>query len=80
MNMQEERQGIMKDAQNDGKNPSKQDNKKPTVRTSPVEKSLPVNRNDNLKDYGESGIDDNPGRDKEWKRRLRTQKHYTYGI
>ena len=55
-NIQEERQGIMKDAWNDGKNPSEQDNKKPTVKTSPLEKSLPVNHNDNFKDYGESGI------------------------
>ena len=59
-NIQEERQGIMKDAQNDGKNPSKQDDKKPTVKTSPLEKYLPVKRNDILKDYGESGIDNNP--------------------
>ena len=46
----------MKDAQNDGKNPSKQDDKKPTVKTSPLEKSISVNSNDNLKDYGEYGI------------------------
>ena len=61
MNIQEEKQGIMKDAWNDGKNPSEQDNKKPTAKTSPLEKSLPINCIDNLKDYGESGIDNNPG-------------------
>ena len=67
MNIQEENKGITKDAQNDGKNPSEQDDKKPTMRTSPLEKSLPINRNDDLKDYGESGIDNNLGREKEWK-------------
>ena len=30
----------MKDAQNDGKNPSEQDDKKPTAKTSPLEKSI----------------------------------------
>ena len=58
-NIQEERQGIMKDAQNDGKNPSEQDDEKHTVKTKPLEKSLPVNHNDSLKDYRESGIDNN---------------------
>ena len=79
-NIQEERQGIMKDAQNDGKNPSKHDDKKPTVKTSPLVKSLPVKRNDIFKDYGESGIDNNPEGIKNKKRRPRTQKNYTYGI
>ena len=64
----------MIDARNDGKNPSKQDDKKPTVRTSPLEKSIPVNHNDNLKDYGESGIDNNPGRDKEWEKKTKNTK------
>ena len=44
------------------------------MRTSPLEKSLPVKRNDNLKDYGESGIDNNLGRKKNGKRRLRKRK------
>ena len=42
MNIQEESKGITNDARNDGKNPSEQDDKKPTARTSPLEKSLPV--------------------------------------
>ena len=46
MNIQAERQGIIKDTRNDGKNPSEQVDKKPTVKTSPLEKSLPVNHND----------------------------------
>ena len=53
MNIQEENESITRNAQNNGKNPSKQDDKKPSARTSPLEKSLPVNRNDNLKEYGE---------------------------
>ena len=73
-NIQEEKQGIMIDARNDGKNPSKQDDKKPTAKTSPLEKSIPVNCNDNLKDYGESGIDSNPGRDKEFKMKTKNTK------
>ena len=73
-NIQEEKQGIMIDARNDGKNPSKQDDKKPTAKTSPLEKSILVNCNDNLKDYGESGIDNNPGRDKEFKMKTKNTK------
>ena len=66
---------------NDGKNPSKQDENKPTARTSPLEKCLPINRNDDIKDYGESGIDNNPGREEEWKKKAKkTKKNYTYGI
>ena len=49
MNIQEESKGITKDARNDGRNPSEQHDKKPTARTSPLEKSLSVNHNDNLK-------------------------------
>ena len=49
MNIQAETQGIEKDACNDGKNPSKQVDKKATAKTSPFEKSLPVNHNDNIK-------------------------------
>ena len=74
MNIQEERQGIMKDERDDGKNPSEQNDKKPTARTGPLEKSLPINRNDNIKDYGESGIDNNPRRDKEWKKKTKDMK------
>ena len=61
-NIQEESKGITNDAHNDGKNPSEQDDKKPTARTSPLEKSLPINPNDDLRDYGESGIENNQGR------------------
>ena len=73
-NIQAERQGIIKDAHNDGKNPSEQVDKKPAAKTSPLEKSLPVNCNDDFKDYGESGIDNNPGREKEWKKRVKKMK------
>ena len=41
MNIQEERQDHMKDARNSGKNPSEQDDKKPTAKTSLLEKSSP---------------------------------------
>ena len=44
------------------------------MKTSPLEKSLPVNCNDNLKDYGESGIDNNLGRRKEWKKKVKKTK------
>ena len=73
-NIQEESESITKHARNDGKNPSKQDDKKPTARTSPLEKSLPINHNDDIKDYGESGIDNNPGREKEWKKKAKKMK------
>ena len=59
-NIQEGKPATMKNAQNNGKNPSEQGDKKPTAKTSPLEKSVSVNSNDNLKDYGESGIDNNP--------------------
>ena len=72
MNIQEENQGTMIDARNDGKNPSKQDDKKPTAKTSPLEKSIPINHNDNLKDYGESGIEKIWEGTKNGKRRPRT--------
>ena len=64
-NIQEGKLHTMKNARDNSKNPSEQDNKKPTARTSPLEKSISVNSNDNLKAYGESGIDDKLGRDKE---------------
>ena len=73
-NIQAERQGIVKDTCNDGKNPSKKVDKKPTVKTSPLEKSPPINHNDDLKDYGESGIDNNQGRRKEWKKKAKITK------
>ena len=74
MNIQAKRQGIVKDACNDGKNPSEQADNKPTVKTSPLEKSLPINRNDNLKNHRESGIDNNQGRRKEWKKKAKKMK------
>ena len=64
-NIQEESKGSTNDARNDGKNSSEKDDKKPTSRTSPLEKSFPVNPNDDLKDYGESGIGNNQGRGKQ---------------
>ena len=73
-NIQVERQGNVKDTRNDGKNPSEKDDKKPTAKTSPVEKSPPVSHNDDLKDYGESGIDNNQGRRKEWKKMAKKTK------
>ena len=73
-NIQEEKPGTMKDAQNNGKNPSEQDDKKPTAKTSPLEKSISVNSNDNLKDYGESGKDSNLGRDTEWEKKIKNKK------
>ena len=78
MNIQEEKQGTMIDARNDGKNPSKQDDKKPTAKTSPLEKSISINRNNNFKDYGEFGIDNNPGRDKEWKKKTKNTQKVTH--
>ena len=74
MNIQEESKGITNDACNDGKNSSEQDDKKPTARTSPLEKPLPVNPNDDLKDYGESGIENNQGREDEWKKKAKKMK------
>ena len=64
----------MKNTRDNSKNPSEQDDKKPTAKTSPLVKSVSVNSNDNLKDYGESGIDNNPGRDKEWKKKTKNMK------
>ena len=73
-NIQEESKGITNDTCNDSKNSSEQDNKKPTARTSPLEKSLPIKPNDDLKDYGESGIENNQGRGKEWKKKAKKTK------
>ena len=64
-NIQEESKAITNDAHNDGKNSSEKDDKKPTARTSPLEKSFPVNPNDDLKDYGEPGIENNQDRGKQ---------------
>ena len=74
MNIQDESKCITKDTRNDGMNPTEQDDKKPTARTSPLEKCLLVNRNEDLKDYRESGVDNNPGREKSGKRRRRERK------
>ena len=74
-NIQEGKLDTTKNAQDNSKNPSKQDDKKPTVKTSPLEKSNSVNNNDNLKAYGESGIDGNPGRNKEWKKKIKNMKN-----
>ena len=52
--------------------------KKPTVKTSPLEKSLPINCNDDLKDYGESGIENNLGRRKEWKKKAKKTKEFIH--
>ena len=50
-NIQEGKLDTMKNAPDNSKNPSKQDNKKPTVMTSPSEKSDSINSNDKLQDY-----------------------------
>ena len=73
-NIQEGKPGTMKNEQNNGMNPSEQDDKKPTAKTSPLDKAISINSNDNLKDYGESGIDNNPGRDKEQKKKIKNTK------
>ena len=70
-NIQEEIKETISDARNDGKNSSENEDKKPTVRTRPLEKSCPTNPNDDLEDYGESGIENNQEREKNGKRRLR---------
>ena len=67
MNIQEGKLGTLKNTQDTSKNPSEQDDKK----TSPLEKSDSVNSNDNLKACGESGRDDNLGRDKERKKKTK---------
>ena len=48
------------------------------MKSSPLEKCLPVNHNDDLKDYGESGIDNYLGREKEWKRKAKKTKNVIY--
>ena len=65
MNIPEGKLGTTKNAQDTSKNPSEQDNKK----ISPLEKSASVNSIDNLKAYGESGRDDNPGKGREQKKK-----------
>ena len=62
-NIPEGKLGTTKNARDTSKNPSKQDN----IKISPLEKSAPINSNDNLKAYGESGRDDNPGKGRERK-------------
>ena len=71
-NIQEEIKQTINDTRNDGKNSSEYEDKRPTVRTRPLEKSCPINPNENLKDYG--GIENNQGRKKSGKRRQRKQK------
>ena len=44
------------------------------MRTRPLEKSCPINPNDDLKDYGESGIENNQEREKEWKKKAKKMK------
>ena len=44
------------------------------MRTRPLEKSCPINHNDNLKDYRESGIENNQEREKEWKKKAKKMK------
>ena len=73
MNMQEEIKGTISDAQNEGKNSSENEERKPTVRTRPLEKSCPINPNDNLKDYGESDIENNQRR-KKWEKKAKKMK------
>ena len=68
--MPEGKLGTMKNAQDTSKNPSKQDDKK----ISPLEKSDSVDSNDNLKAYEESGRDDNPGKDRERKKKTKNTR------
>ena len=49
MNIHEEINGTTNDAHSDGKNSSEYEDKKPTVRTRPLEKSSPINPNNDLK-------------------------------
>ena len=46
MNIQDRKLGTMKNTQDNSKTPSEQDDKKPTAKTSPLEKSVSVNSND----------------------------------
>ena len=46
------------------------------MKISPLEKSNPVNSNDNLNAYGESGRDDNPETHKEGKKPRMHEKLY----
>ena len=73
-NIQEKIKGTISDARNDGKNSSENEDKKLTVRTRPLEKSCPINPNDDLNDYGESGIENNQERKKEWKKVAKKMK------
>ena len=73
-NILQESKEITNGARNDGKNPSKNEDKKPAASSIPLEKSLPINTNDDLKDYGESVIEKNQGRGKEWKKKAKKTK------
>ena len=44
------------------------------MRTRPLEKSCPINPNDDLKDYRESGIENNQERENEWKKKAKKMK------
>ena len=74
VNIQEEIKGVICEAQNDGKNSSENEDKNPTVKTRPLEKSCPINPNDDLRDYGESGIENNQEREKEWKKKAKKMR------
>ena len=69
-NIQEGKLNTTKKGRDTGKNSGKQDNKK----FSPLEKSNSVYSNDNLKAYGESGRDNNLGRNTEWKKKTKNMR------
>ena len=69
-NIQERKLDTTKNAQDTGKNSSEQDDKK----ISPLEESDSVNSNENFKAYGESGRDDNLGRNTEWKKKAKNTR------
>ena len=56
-NIQEKIKGTTNDAQNNGKNSGEYEDKKSTARSRALGKSSPINPNDDLKDYRESGIE-----------------------
>ena len=70
MNISEGKLGTTKMIQDTRKNPIEQGDKK----ISPLEKSDSTSSNDNLKVYRESGRDDNPGRDKEQKKKTKNMR------
>ena len=64
----------MKNTRDTSKNPSQEDDKK----ISPLEKFDSVNSNDNYKAYGESGRDDNPGKDMGWKKKIKNMRRIVH--